>query len=159
MKVQIWDTAGQESFRSITRSYYRGSICALLVYDITRRQTFDNLVRWLNDMRENAYSKMIILLIGNKSDLSFEREVSTEEGQEFADKHNLIFYETSAKTANNVEQAFVQSAVVINENIKNGQYDLRTENIGIKPGNVFKSSYADSSGQPQNLLRDNGERQ
>ena len=102
-KVQIWDTAGQESFRSITRSYYRGSICALLVYDITRRQTFDNLVRWLNDMRDNAYSKMIILLIGNKSDLKFEREVSTEEGQEFADKHNLIFYETSAKTAHNVE--------------------------------------------------------
>ena len=103
VKVQIWDTAGQESFRSITRSYYRGSICALLVYDITRRQTFDNLVRWLNDMRDNAYSKMIILLVGNKSDLKFEREVSTEEGQEFADKHNLIFYETSAKTAHNVE--------------------------------------------------------
>ena len=103
VKVQIWDTAGQESFRSITRSYYRGSICALLCYDITRRQTFDNLVRWLNDMRDNAYSKMIILLIGNKSDLKFEREVSTEEGQEFADKHNLIFYETSAKTAHNVE--------------------------------------------------------
>ena len=116
------------------------------MYDITRRQTFDNLVRWLNDMRDNAYSKMIILLIGNKSDLSFEREVSTEEGQEFADKHNLIFYETSAKTAHNVEQAFVQSAVVINENIKNGQYDLRTENIGIKPGNVFKSTYADNGG-------------
>ena len=120
VKVQIWDTAGQESFRSITRSYYRGSICALLVYDITRRQTFDNLARWLDDMRENAYSKMIILLVGNKSDLKFEREVSTEEGQAFAEKHNLIFFETSAKTAQNVEQAFVHSAVVINENIKNG---------------------------------------
>ena len=118
VKVQIWDSAGQESFRSITRSYYRGSICALLVYDITRRQTFDNLIRWLEDMRDNAYSKMIILLVGNKSDLKFEREVTTQEGQEFADKHNLIFFETSAKTAANVEQAFVQSAVVINENIK-----------------------------------------
>ena len=69
-------------------------------------------------MRDNAYSKMIILLVGNKSDLKFEREVTTQEGQEFADKHNLIFFETSAKTAANVEVAFVQSAVVINENIK-----------------------------------------
>ena len=80
VKTQIWDTAGQESFRSITRSYYRGSICALLVYDITRRATFDNLIKWLEDMRDNAYSKMVILLVGNKSDLKFEREVSTAEG-------------------------------------------------------------------------------
>ena len=106
MKVQIWDTAGQESFRSITRSYYRGSICALLVYDITRRQTFENLIRWLEDMRDNAYSKMIILLVGNKCDLVSEREVSTAEGQEFANKHNLIFFETSAKMKTNVEKAF-----------------------------------------------------
>ena len=143
VKVQIWDTAGQESFRSITRSYYRGSICALLVYDITRRQTFDNLIRWLEDMRENAYSKMVILLVGNKSDLKMEREVSYEDGQAFATKHNLLFFETSAKTAANVEQAFMQSAIVINENIKQGNYDLRTENIGIKPGNTFKSSIAE----------------
>ena len=71
-------------------------------------------------MRDNAYSKMIILLIGNKDDLKAEREVSTQEAQDFADKNNLIFFETSAKTAHNVEQAFVQSAIVINENIKNG---------------------------------------
>lgn len=96
-------------------------------------------------MRDNAYSKMIILLVGNKTDLKNEREVSTEEGQEFAEKHNLIFFETSAKTAQNVEQAFVQSAVVINENIKNAQYDLRTENIGIKPGNTFKSTFAEGN--------------
>ena len=89
-------------------------------------------------MRENAYSKMIILLIGNKTDLKFEREVTTEEGQEFADKNNLIFFETSAKTAENVEGAFLQSAISINDNIKNGSYDLRTENIGIKPGNMYK---------------------
>ena len=146
VKVQIWDTAGQESFRSITRSYYRGSICALLVYDITRRQTFDNLIRWLEDMRDNAYSKMIILLVGNKSDLKFEREVTTQEGQEFADKHNLIFFECSAKTAANVETTFVQSAIVINENIKQGNYDLRTENIGIKPGNTFKASFEGNGG-------------
>lgn len=82
VKLQIWDTvlyicsycaqAGQESFRSITKSYYRGSIGALLVYDITRRSSFENLVRWLEEMRENAYSKMQIILIGNKIDLEAE---------------------------------------------------------------------------------------
>ena len=111
-------------------------------------------------MRENAYSKMIILLIGNKNDLKMEREVSTEDGQAFANKHNLIFFETSAKTSNNVEHAFVQSAVVINENIKQGNYDLRTENIGIKPGNTFKSSAGEAGKlQPNNLLRNNVEKQ
>mmetsp|Transcript_17214 Transcript_17214/g.26588 ORF Transcript_17214/g.26588 Transcript_17214/m.26588 type:complete len:93 (-) Transcript_17214:276-554(-) len=84
VKVQIWDTAGQESFRSITRSYYRGSICALLVYDVTRRESFNNLSRWLADMKESSYSKMVIVLVGNKTDLVSEREVSAEEGQRFA---------------------------------------------------------------------------
>ena len=94
-------------------------------------------------MRENSYSKMIILLIGNKCDLKFEREVSEEEGQTFALKHNLMFFETSAKTAQTVQEAFLNSATVINENIKQGKYDLRTENIGIKPGNTFKASFAE----------------
>ena len=71
-------------------------------------------------MRDNAYTKMIILLLGNKDDLKAEREVTTEEGQEFANKHNLIFFETSAKTGHNIEEAFIQSATVVNENIKNG---------------------------------------
>jgi GTPase SAR1 family protein len=71
-------------------------------------------------MRDNAYTKMIILLLGNKDDLKAEREVTTEEGQEFANKHNLIFFETSAKSGHNIEEAFVQSAAVVNENIKNG---------------------------------------
>ena len=141
VKVQIWDTAGQESFRSITKSYYRGSICALLVYDITRRSTFDNLARWLEDLRDVAYNKMVVLLIGNKDDLKADREVSTEEGEQFARKHNLLFFETSAKTGHNIEAAFVQSAVVINENIKSGEYDLRTDNIGIKPGSTFKANF------------------
>ena len=105
-------------------------------------------------MRDNAYSKMIIVLIGNKDDLKLEREVSTEEGQEFADKHNLLFMETSAKTGHNIESAFVQSANFINENIKGGKYDLRTENIGIKPGNMFKSSFDNQTKQikPNTLL-------
>ncbi len=69
IKLQIWDTAGQESFRSITRSYYRGAAGALLVYDITRRETFTQLAKWLSEARENAHENMVIMLIGNKVDL------------------------------------------------------------------------------------------
>jgi len=103
IKLQIWDTAGQESFRSITRSYYRGAAGALLVYDISRRDTFNHLSRWLDEVRQNANAHMTIMLIGNKSDLE-RREVSAEEGHEFARQHGLIFLETSAKTAQNVEE-------------------------------------------------------
>lgn len=79
IKLQIWDTAGQESFRSITRSYYRGAAGALLVYDIGRRETFDHLSKWLQEVRDNSTVSMSIILIGNKSDLS-AREVEYEEG-------------------------------------------------------------------------------
>ena len=77
IKLQIWDTAGQESFRSITRSYYRGAAGALLVYDITRRETFDHLTSWLEDARQHANPNMTIMLIGNKADLNHRRAVST----------------------------------------------------------------------------------
>tara|TARA_B110000208_G_C11679924_1_gene398354 strand:+ start:63 stop:851 length:789 start_codon:yes stop_codon:yes gene_type:complete len=104
IKLQIWDTAGQESFRSITRSYYRGAAGALLVYDITRRETFNHLTRWLQEARQNANSNMVIMLIGNKSDLDHRRAVSTEEGEQFATENGLVFLETSAKSAHNVEE-------------------------------------------------------
>lgn len=104
VKLQIWDTAGQESFRSITRSYYRGAAGALLVYDITRRETFDHLSSWLEDARQHASTNMVIMLIGNKSDLESRREVRREEGEAFAREHGLVFMETSAKTAANVEE-------------------------------------------------------
>lgn len=103
IKLQIWDTAGQESFRSITRSYYRGAAGALLVYDITRRDTFNHLTRWLEEARQNSNSNMAIMLIGNKSDLEHRRAVSYKEGEQFAKENGLIFLETSAKTAANVE--------------------------------------------------------
>lgn len=95
--------AGQESFRSITRSYYRDAAGALLVYDITRRESFNHLTRWLEEARQNGNPNMTIMLIGNKSDLEHRRAVSTKEGELFAQENGLVFMETSAKTAANVE--------------------------------------------------------
>lgn len=134
IKLQIWDTAGQESFRSITRSYYRGAAGALLVYDITRRDTFNHLANWLKDCREYANSNMAIMLIGNKSDLEARREVKKEEGEAFAREHGLIFMETSAKTAANVEEAFIGTAKEIYQKIQDGVFDINNEANGIKVG-------------------------
>lgn len=134
IKLQIWDTAGQESFRSITRSYYRGAAGALLVYDITRRDTFNHLTRWLEEAKQNSNPNMVIMLIGNKSDLHMRRAVSFKEGEQFAEEHGLIFLETSAKTAANVEQAFIKTAEKIYEKILSGVYDVTNEAHGIKVG-------------------------
>lgn len=123
VKLQVWDTAGQESFRSITRSYYRGAAGALLVYDVSRRETFDHLQSWLEDCSENSNMNLTILLIGNKSDLVDKREVSEAEGQAFAEKHGLMFLETSAKTSHNVEEAFLKTGRAIYEKIRSGELD------------------------------------
>eukprot|EP00271_Cylindrocystis_brebissonii_P010397 TRINITY_DN26577_c0_g1_i1.p1 TRINITY_DN26577_c0_g1~~TRINITY_DN26577_c0_g1_i1.p1 ORF type:complete len:217 (-),score=37.14 TRINITY_DN26577_c0_g1_i1:1258-1908(-) len=134
IKLQIWDTAGQESFRSITRSYYRGAAGALLVYDITRRETFNHLTSWLEDARQHANSNMTIMLIGNKSDLAHRRAVSTQEGEQFAKENGLVFMETSAKTAHNVEDAFISTAAKIYQKIESGVFDVSNETYGIKVG-------------------------
>ena len=108
-----------------------------MVYDITRRETFENLVRWLEEMLEHAYQRMTIVLVGNKKDLDSSREVSYEQGLEFAKRNKLIFFETSAKTAENVDDAFIHATKVIFSNVQRGDvYDLANESIGIKPGNA-----------------------
>ncbi|KAL0490898.1 Ras-related protein Rab [Acrasis kona] len=136
IKLQIWDTAGQESFRSITRSYYRGAAGALLVYDITRRETFHHLTNWLEDARRHSNSTMTIMLIGNKSDLDARRAVTYEEGEKFAKQHDLIFLETSAKNDENVEEAFIKTARIINDKIQRGIIDVSNEMNGVKVGNA-----------------------
>ncbi|KAI5681982.1 hypothetical protein M9H77_03210 [Catharanthus roseus] len=106
IKAQIWDTAGQERYRAVTSAYYRGSLGAMLVYDITKRQSFDHVARWLEELRGHADKNIVIMLVGNKSDLGSLRDVPTEDAKEFAQKENLFFMETSALEATNVEQAF-----------------------------------------------------
>ncbi|EEF29888.1 protein with unknown function [Ricinus communis] len=108
IKAQIWDTAGQERFRAITSSYYRGALGALLVYDITRRATFDNVKKWLTELREYGNPEMVVVLAGNKCDLSHTREVGEEEGKNLAETEGLCFMETSALENLNVEEAFLE---------------------------------------------------
>ncbi len=106
IKAQIWDTAGQERYRAITSAYYRGAVGALLVYDISKHQTYENVTRWLKELRDHADTNIVIMLVGNKSDLRHLRAVPTEEAKEFASQNGLSFIETSALDASNVEMAF-----------------------------------------------------
>nr|CAH7763645.1 unnamed protein product [Callosobruchus chinensis] len=107
--LQIWDTAGQERFRSITQSYYRSAHALILVYDISCQPTFDCLPDWLREIEEYASSKVLRVLVGNKIDRE-DREIPTHVGEEFAERHNMYFLETSAKESDNVERLFMQIA-------------------------------------------------
>ena len=139
-RIQIWDTAGQENFKSITKGYYKNSACAIIVYDITNRESFYNLNNWIEDCKNLCPKDVIMALVGNKSDLEDKRLVTTEEGKEFADNHGIAFYETSAKNGNNVEDVFVKSAEEIAKKIKEGKYNLDDEECGIRVGNNTKDN-------------------
>ena len=104
------------------------------MYDITRRETFNHLASWLEDARQHANPNMTIMLIGNKCDLTHRRAVTTEEGEQFAKEHGLIFLETSARTAHNVEDAFINTAKEIYRKIQEGVFDVSNESYGIKVG-------------------------
>ncbi|KAL9235162.1 hypothetical protein vseg_009949 [Gypsophila vaccaria] len=106
IKAQIWDTAGQERFRAVTSAYYRGAVGALVVYDISRRRTFDSVGRWLKELNTHSDMNVVTILVGNKSDLKDAREVSTAEGKALAETQGLFFIETSALDSSNVAVAF-----------------------------------------------------
>ncbi|CAJ1991747.1 Rheb / Ras-related protein RAB2B [Leishmania donovani] len=150
VKLQIWDTAGQESFRSITRSYYRGASGALLVYDVTRRDTFTHLQSWLEDAKANANTALVIMLIGNKCDLESKRQVSREEGEAFARCNGLMFMETSAKTSQNVDDAFLQTAALIYDNVQLGMIDASV--VSGRPATQVNNAHL------QNALANNNNR-
>ncbi|KAG4982291.1 hypothetical protein AAZX31_10G065200 [Glycine max] len=108
LKAQIWDTAGQERYRAITSAYYRGAVGALLVYDVTRHVTFENVERWLKELRDHTDANIVVMLVGNKADLRHLRAVSTEETTNFAEREKTFFMETSALESLNVESAFTE---------------------------------------------------
>ncbi|KAJ5080744.1 rab2a member ras oncogene family [Anaeramoeba ignava] len=133
IKIQIWDTAGQDSFRSITRSYYRGAAGALLVYDIARASSFDSIKDWLKTAQEEV-KNLEIILVGNKSDLDHRRQIAVEQGEDFAKKQELSFIETSAKENKNIQEVFDKISRRILEKIKNGEIDPSNESSGVKKG-------------------------
>jgi small GTP-binding protein len=149
MKLSLWDTAGQETYKSITRSYFRGASGALLVFDITRRDTFLSVTSWLHDLRQIAEEGIVVVLVGNKSDLAPSstvssssdeqqqqenlRQVTKEEAEEWCQKNKVMQYvETSAKSGEGVERAFLEVAERIYQNIEAGKYDLNDRRSGVK---------------------------
>ncbi|XP_072993379.1 ras-related protein RABA1f-like [Typha latifolia] len=108
VKAQIWDTAGQERYRAITSAYYRGAHGALVVYDVTRHITFENMERWLKELRDHTDANIVIMLVGNKADLRHLRAVPTEDAKAFAERERIFFMETSALESLNVENSFTE---------------------------------------------------
>lgn len=155
MKLSLWDTAGQETYKSITRSYFRGASGALLVFDITRRATFESVTSWLHDLRQIAEEGIIVILVGNKSDLAQsslvgsgrdevnKRQVTREEAEEWCKRNKVMRYvETSAKSGEGVERAFLEVAERIYQNIEAGKYDLNDRRSGVKAASAASGGSA-----------------
>ena len=135
-RIQIWDTTGKENFRAIIRAYYyKNTACAFVVYDISNRNSFNNVSSWIEDCRYNSPKTIFMVLVGNKSDLADKRQVSTEEGRELAEKYEMKFYETSAKIGENVNDIFYDSVDEIAKKMDQNYYDLENDMCGIKQGN------------------------
>ncbi|XP_054869737.1 ras-related protein Rab-25b isoform X2 [Amphiprion ocellaris] len=117
IKAQIWDTAGLERYRAITSAYYRGAVGALLVYDITKHLTYESVERWLKELYDHADPHIVVMLVGNKTDLESERSVPTEEAKDFAEKKDILFLETSALESTNVEAAFTNVLAEIHKKV------------------------------------------
>ncbi|PWN23245.1 ras-domain-containing protein [Microstroma glucosiphilum] len=156
VKLQLWDTTGQEKFRSVTRNYYRGAAGALLVYDVTKRSTFESLPRWLADVRSLAAEKVLVVVVGNKTDLVGgrnrsgaqmggeqasppKREVEWEEARQWAESEGLLFAETSSLTGQNIESPFTLCARGIIDLIEKGLVAPEEPGSGISYGDRLRS--------------------
>ena len=131
--MQIWDTAGQERFKNIQASYYKGGNGILVVYDITNRESFSNLNSWLIEIEKNGNKDVFKLLIGNKNDLESERKITYDEGKDFASINGMEFFETSAKTAYKVQEAF--ETLTRNIISKDKNLNKKPKNIKLEIGN------------------------
>ena len=119
IKIQIWDTAGQERYKSITKTYYKGAKGALIVYDISRKESFNNVDKWIGDLKEFGEEDVCVILVGNKCDLEDMRQVSTDEVSKKAEQYSVGFCETSALSAKNVDTAFQMLIKKVSEKIPN----------------------------------------
>ena len=105
VKVQLWDTAGQDKFRAITRNYYKGARGIILIYDVTNIKSYENIKKWINEIKEEISEEVTIVLIGNKIDNEGERKISKEQGEKLANDYNVAFFETSAKTGQGINES------------------------------------------------------
>ena len=130
-QLTLWDTAGQEKFRAIIKDYYINCSFAIIVYDITDKNSFESVGQWVKDCKTYGNKNIHIVLVGNKTDLENERKVSTEEGQNLANEFNMDFFEISAQTGENIENIFEKICEFISDNIDAGNYDFDKRNCGI----------------------------
>ncbi|CAL0322586.1 unnamed protein product [Lupinus luteus] len=134
IKAQIWDTAGQERYRAITSAYYRGAAGALLVYDVSKHITFENVERWLNELRYHTDANTVIMLVGNKADLRRLRAVATDEAATLAERENTYFIETSARESLNVDNAFTEVLTKIYHVVSRKALDVREDPSALAKG-------------------------
>lgn len=123
--IQIWDTAGQDRYRAITSAYYRAAVGAILVYDISKRTSFESLNTWVNEIYANTAETITVMLLGNKVDLSSNREVATEEGKAFAKRYNFLFAEASALSGQNIQESFESMVKNVYSNMKHPFADTK----------------------------------
>lgn len=144
IRIEIWDTAGQERFQSITRSYYRNAISVFLVYDITQRMSFIRIPRWIGTLNQNAPNNLLFkVLIGNKIDNDYMRQVSKKEGKKMANSYNIPFYEVSAKSDNKISDIFTDIAKLIKREYDKGNIIQGTKGFKVSE-KYFKETKKES---------------
>ncbi|CAF0799771.1 unnamed protein product [Brachionus calyciflorus] len=141
IKLQIWDTAGQERFRTITQSYYRSANAIIIVYDVSNQPSFDRLPEWLRELKQHINEKVVVILVGNKCDLTEGREIPYHIGESFAQRHNMKFIETSAKESANVEQIFQELSTTLlkqaNQIFETNRKDTKTLKNDIQSNKIY----------------------
>ena len=153
IKIQIWDTAGQERYKSITKTYYKGAKGALIVYDITNKDSFKNVDKWINDLKESGDDDVSILIVGNKCDLEASREVTTDEVKKKAELYKMAYCETSALKGENIDNAFrtlIKIVVEKNEKKKNEEDKYGNKSNVISTGVTLETKIISEEKRPKN---------
>lgn len=146
LKLQLWDTAGHERFRAITRSYYRNAVGVLLVFDVTDRNSFNKIPEWIEDILQSSKPNTpLFVLVGNKSDLDDKRQVLVWEAQQYASAHKMEYIETSARTGNNTDKVFSLLAKRIYESIESGEIQVGNGWEGVKEGSIIQDKQLQGS--------------